>query len=464
MTMRSKLIAVVILGAVAASAATPGEVYDRQRDAILSGAVSASERFCFGVGRAASARSSSASRQAAKGRAELLAVNDLLARQALESIRWPDSLGESDRRLLEEAIRGNLSSRVTLKGLQTIASDWDGSSWTVVVSVPEEQLDSNRRMTFEEVRAQLLDEVRLLTVGPAVPLETLCKLRATLGPIPEPVDTSAWVSLIRQARFDDARLNGLIRFAGVYPIGLGATAAGADYAKAQEDFSKGRLQAAFDGFCAVASRGFAYDALNMAGNAGRRIGKEAESAVLLLHAAYLNPDSPYPWVHLAYIARKLGNETLKAACCCEAEARAGDDTWTLGQLEILRKPLPDNDSDPSGEDGGAEVEDEAICYSLEQGTVEVMSASARKKEKAVSDSLRKLAPEAGDVTAEAEAVIQNARRTIRRHADGRFERESGESIDPGVRKAVEEVYDETLGPIPNEPIITINGDEELMGI
>ena len=72
----------------------------------------------------------------------------------------------------------------------------------------------------------------------------------------------------------------------------------------------------------------------MAGNAGRRIGKDHESIALLLQAVIADQSIVYPWIHLAWIYRKLGLREQEKFCIEKIKTRQLD-AWSSKQLELL---------------------------------------------------------------------------------------------------------------------------------
>ena len=90
---------------------------------------------------------------------------------------------------------------------------------------------------------------------------------------------------------------------------------------------------------ASAERAYTFDALNLAANAGRRLGKNPEVAVLALAAADLAPESPYPWVHLAFVALAEEKDDLCEVCCVRAASLGQRDAWVIDQVKELRGKL-----------------------------------------------------------------------------------------------------------------------------
>lgn len=342
------LFLTVMFSACTVFAVTPGAVFERHRDGILSGEVAKAEGVCFAVGMARAVTDSVAARQTAQRKATLSATASLAQRATTERVVWPKELSEEGiQRELTSLLVRIVSVNVTLSGCVSVYSEEvDKGTWRVVVAVSEEGLENVPRLTFKEAREQLLREDVLL--AKEAPLDALIALRGTMGDMPEAVDRKPWEVLLSEAEFGTPRLRALPRLAGRYPLGSTEVPTDEEFAKGNEAYGKGDLATAYAAFVASAERAWTFDALNMAGNVARRLpGHSAEASALLLHAAYLKPSSPHPWVHLAFVAKAIGNEALCEQCCREAEARSPD-AWTREQLAILRakrsKPSVESDA------------------------------------------------------------------------------------------------------------------------
>ena len=332
--------ALALPACVACAAATPGEAFEANRAAILSGACLRAEGFLFASGTARAVNDGKSARQAAPKKAALRASAALIVRLACGGVDWPEALGGEARRTLQDLLVRRLDVAATVSGLTTVLSEEvSPGTWRAVVALPESEAAKVPRLTFAEARERLLREDVLF--DPGAPLEALLALRATLGPVPEPADRAPWEALLARAAFDAPRLRALPRLAGRYPLGTDAPPADADFAVGKAAFAKGDLEAAYAAFLASAGRSWAAEALLWAGNVGRRLpGRRAEAAALLLHAAYLRPAMPYPWVHLAFVAADGGDAALAEACLVRAEALGGDDPWVREQAAALRARLP----------------------------------------------------------------------------------------------------------------------------
>lgn len=319
-----------------AFAMTPGEAFQVNRNAILSGDCTEEDGVSFGVGRAKIRIDSASSRRAAKGQSHLQAMIGLLAQAAFSQVEWPETLDAATCSILRDWLLYRLNLSATVGGIQTVYSEAEDGQWVTVVAVPSEALADVPRFTFEELRDRLLAPETLS--DPYAPLEALLALRATLGPVPEPVDRKPWEALLAEAKFPSDSLNALPRLAGRYPLGTTERPTDDFYTKGNAAFAKKDVRGAYVAYLNSLTRGWSFAALNMAGNCARRLGRNAEAAALLLQAAYLNPESPYPWIHLAFVARAVGNEALCAQCADFAEERAGESAWTQKQLAVLREP------------------------------------------------------------------------------------------------------------------------------
>lgn len=341
------LFLTVMFSACTVFAVTPGAVFERHRDGILSGEVAKAEGVYFAVGMARAVTDSVAARQTAQRKATLSATASLAQRATTERVVWPKTLDVGVQQELTSLLVRIVSVNVTLSGCVSVYSEEvDKGTWRVVVAVSEEELAKVPRLTFEEARERLLREDVLLAKG--APLDALIALRRTMGNMPESVDWKPWEALLLEADFGTPRLRALPRLAGRYPLGSTEVPTDEEFAKGNEAYGKGDLATAYAAFVASAERAWTFDALNMAGNVARRLpGHSAEASALLLHAAYLKPSSPHPWVHLAFVAKAIGNKALCEQCCREAEARSPD-AWTREQLAILRakrsKPSVESDA------------------------------------------------------------------------------------------------------------------------
>lgn len=323
--------------------AQEAEVFNRNAEAVLAGKLLAADGLHFGVARVVPEDDSVLEESIAKQQAILLASVHLLCRLAVERIVWPETLSERDQIALADFLTARLRLSATLKGLQTVAEIREGNAFVAVVALSEPAASAVPRLTFPEARAFLLEEEHWF--DPTAPLDALLALHATQAPLPKAIDRTPWQSALDTATFPTPRLRALPRLAGRAPIGTAQPPSDSDFAMGQAAYARGELHSAYGAFLASAEHIWSYDALNMAGNVARRLGKNAEAVPLLLHAAYLCPTSPHPWVHLAFVAEALGSPTLAGHCCHAAETRSPD-AWTIAQLNRLRKTM---ESEPNSE-------------------------------------------------------------------------------------------------------------------
>lgn len=122
--------------------------------------------------------------------------------------------------------------------------------------------------------------------------------------------------------------------AGKIPGGK-AAATDADYQAGLNAFQANNLPDAYEYFCKSISENVSFDACNMAGNTARRIGKCHEAVALLLQAAAIDLQSPYPWVNLALTFDILQKNDMTDYCIKQAEKRHLDD-WSKQQIKHLK--------------------------------------------------------------------------------------------------------------------------------
>lgn len=152
------------------------------------------------------------------------------------------------------------------------------------------------------------------------------------------VDYTKWAGLTYRAVFYTPNLKAIVNIDKRLPASDAKPTDG-NYQRATEAFAKGDLDTAYANALASAERAYTFDALNLAANAGRRLGKNPEAAVLALAAADLAPESPYPWVHLAFVALAEDKDDLCAVCCDRAASLGQRDAWVIDQVKELRGKL-----------------------------------------------------------------------------------------------------------------------------
>lgn len=152
------------------------------------------------------------------------------------------------------------------------------------------------------------------------------------------VDYTKWAGLTYRAVFYTPNLKALVNVDKRLPASDAKPTDG-NYQRATEAFAKGDIETAYANALASAERAYTFDALNLAANAGRRLGKNPEVAVLALAAADLAPESPYPWVHLAFVALAEEKDDLCTVCCVRAASLGQRDAWVIDQVKELRGKL-----------------------------------------------------------------------------------------------------------------------------
>ena len=338
MTMPSKrlLLGCLFLTVGALYARPAVEIFQQYQHAILSGET-LQEGYAFSVGSATVRMHSSQADESARGRSRLQAYQRLLLTRLLRKVDWPPSLPQEIREALHHFVCARNAVSASVEGLEIVSQQKNGNTWTTVVALPESQCCALPALTFEDLRQQALDETVILSPT-SLPLPILCTLRATIAPLPAPIDTAPWAPYVPKRAFTSTRLNRLCVIAGRYPLGSCATPTTPTYAEGMKAFGEGKLEEAYAAFLCTLDSEVSFAALNMAGNVGRRIGHGPEVIPFLLHAAYLDPASAYPWVHLAFIAQDLSDTTLLEMCLHAARQResAHPDAWVKAQLEALQ--------------------------------------------------------------------------------------------------------------------------------
>ena len=138
------------------------------------------------------------------------------------------------------------------------------------------------------------------------------------------------------ANFSDPRLDFLNYYAGMLPVGVADKAEDNDFNIARNAFSRNQLNMAYEHYTKSVASKVTFESCNMAGNAGRRIGNDHEAVALLLQATIADPTIVYPWVHLAWIYRKLNLEEQEQFCIQKIKTYKLDD-WSSKQLKLLEK-------------------------------------------------------------------------------------------------------------------------------
>lgn len=156
------------------------------------------------------------------------------------------------------------------------------------------------------------------------------KSTLTLAVLPEIL----FIASAGKANFDKPSLAFLNYYAGMLPIGISEYPADDGFRMAQNAFSHNQLAEAYNGYCNSVSIKVTFEGCNMAGNAGRRIGYDHEAIALLLQATVAEPTNVYPWVHLAWIYKKL-KLTEQEIYCISRIKNLKQDKWSSEQLQLL---------------------------------------------------------------------------------------------------------------------------------
>lgn len=316
-----------------ASAADMHTVFEENKHEVLTSGARNFDGFRFGVGKATPISENAASREAARGKSDLFARSNLIHAIALSEIKWPESISEKSRRALSEHYR--FSFGATLSGVVKVYQKKEANDvWVTVVAVPESQVAQIERITFEQLREQLSGRVAVFSSQ--APDEAIVELLQTQKQ-PDPIERERWEKFLSEAKFKPPYLHKLPLFAGRCDVKHELKGWQSFYEQGMATYRKGKLDDAYRFFVAAAEKSWTFDVLNMAGNVARRIGQYNEAVPFLIHAAYLAPGKPFPWVHLAFVAKAQKDSELCEFCCREAEAR-NPDRWTVEQLEILRNP------------------------------------------------------------------------------------------------------------------------------
>lgn len=319
-----------------ASAEQVHAIFESNKENILENGVREAEGFRFGVGVGAPLTGNQFSQKAAQGKSELLATGDLIRSVALSAVEWPASISEKSRRALSEYYRFSVSA--TLSRVTKVYQVQEGKNWTTVVAVPAEQTEQVCKITFPELREQLL--LPKYVFSSQAPDEAIVELFQTQKQ-PVPLEREQWEKFLSKAKFKPPYLHKLPLFAGRCDMKHELKGGQSFYEQGMAAYRKGKLDDAYGFFVDAAEKSWTFDVLNMAGNVARRIGKYNEAVPFLIHAAYLAPEKPFPWVHLAFVAKAQKDSELCEFCCREAEARKPD-KWTSEQIAILREEIEEN--------------------------------------------------------------------------------------------------------------------------
>lgn len=134
--------------------------------------------------------------------------------------------------------------------------------------------------------------------------------------------------------FDNPYLEFLNYYAGMLPVGSAEEPVDNAFSVGQSAFANNQLETAYSSYLNSVANKITFQACNMAGNAGRRIGREYESIALLLQATAIDPQAVYPWIHLAWIYHNL-NLAPQKEFCIEKIKSYKLDQWSSQQLDLL---------------------------------------------------------------------------------------------------------------------------------
>ena len=343
--MRSSF-ACFAFSALALCCAGAGEahvVFEENKSEVLEQGARCLEGFRFGVGRGTLISESGASRAAARGKSELVAKGDLIRSVALSEVDWPDSISEKSRRELSEYYQGSVIAKIA--GIEKVYQEQDGNTWVTVVAVPSSATGGIGKIRFPELYKQLASSA--LIFSERAPNNAIIELLASQQSR-SPIEIAPWEASLYKAKFQNFYLRKLPVFAGRCDVKHDLGNWEADYEKGLRAYRKGKLEEAYSLFIAAAGKVWKFDVFNMAGNIARRIGRSDEAVAMLLHAAYLAPDKPFPWVHLGFIAAARGDNELCESCCEKAESR-NPDKWCTEQIAILREKMLRREDVPTSE-------------------------------------------------------------------------------------------------------------------
>lgn len=303
------------------------------KEEILDGTLDQGQGYYLQTATATPRLPSMTSRRGAISKAELRAKVAILKRHALNKIEWPQALQNEHKIILIQNLIDILPYRGTLRNALTIYTESDQHQVKVVVAIPIDDIEQ-AQLTTDHAYQYLFHEKNVHSRFSTI--DSLCALRAVLGTLPITLDRTPWKWGLDTATFTQLNLYKLPKIAGVYPIGKNTPAIDKSYTQGMVAYHHNRLEDAYRYFLESLDHTYTFDAFNMAGNVARRIGKERESVALLLHAAYLNPSSAYPWIHLAYASKQVSQEkayqmAIKKAQMCIL------DTWSKQHLQNLKK-------------------------------------------------------------------------------------------------------------------------------
>ena len=151
------LISVVFVGG-GLWAAAPSQIFESHKDDILSGKCSQADGFSFGVGMARPRTASTRAAQATMDKARLSASANLVARFAIKSIVWPDSIKNEDRAPLLGYLAQRVSASAKIKDLEVVMATRDRAGiCTVVAAAPDSSIFLADHLMTNDVLRTLLE-------------------------------------------------------------------------------------------------------------------------------------------------------------------------------------------------------------------------------------------------------------------------------------------------------------------
>lgn len=341
--MRFKSVWIVCLALASAvchvSAEQAYTVFEANKEEILEHGLREAQGMRFGVGVGVPSANTPSSLRSAQGKSHLLATENLIRSVALADLDWPSSVSEESQRALIEYYRFSVSA--TISGITRVYQRQEGGKWITVVAVPAEQTTRIGKITFPELYRQLSDSEFIFSQR--APDEAIVELLLSRQQLTF-IDRTPWEKSLRTVKFRHPHLRKLPVFSGRCIVEHDLGNWQKDYEKGMTAYGKGALPDAYNFFVSAAERSWSFNVFNMAGNVARRIGKDDEAVAFLLHAALIDSSKPFPWVHLAFVAKQRGDIALCENCCKEAEAR-NPDKWSRDQIAILRKCCAEMDAD-----------------------------------------------------------------------------------------------------------------------
>lgn len=333
--MRSKVFCLLLLVGGVAFATSPHEVYQHNEQAVLATSCSFFDGIYFVRGEGTARMDTPGAKRNMREKARLDAYRNLMIELANQSIRWPELFSDDVKRMALNYAHKLLNANIRVSESVIVHEETSGLTHWLIVAFPKSKISGRVSISFEALRAHILDR-EALSSGRVPPYELLRAMQETLSAIPEPLEIEPWMAFVQDINLPEHLQKALPKLVARFPLGTTDRPKDAAFAAAGKAFSSGDLNKAYDLYLESLAHGWSYDAFNMAGNVARRIQKQDEAILFLLHAAYLKPTSPHPWVHLAYIAEANGSDELLDSAIQAAEMREVDE-WTSAQLDVIRR-------------------------------------------------------------------------------------------------------------------------------